>query len=237
MRRAVVCVGTGRYTAGLDRLKALTAQLDPEAQFAGWNTLPDNWPSHDEKPYAFKAYALKTAALGADLLLWCDAAITPVKSLEPLWERIERDGYWMPLNGWTNYEWTADSAYADLFPDMSIAAAREINKMFTQVVATAFGINVKHPIGKIFLEEYYRLANTNAFCGPWTNTNCPEAAKWNQHPSRMGNCGPADVLGHRHDQTAASLIAWRLKMKLDQCPGIFSYPPAKEDTILLAVGA
>jgi hypothetical protein len=237
VRRAVVNVGTGRYQEASNRLGRNLELFDSEAQFCNWSEIPKEWPSHKEKPYAFKAYALWSAALTADLLLWCDSAIVPIRSLTPLWKRIEEDGYWIPKNGWTNYEWTADSAYADLFPERSIEEAREVNKTFPQIVATAFGFNLQHPIGKVFLDEYFRLAKTNAFCGPWTNTNYEHAEDWKQDKGRMGPCGPSDVIGHRHDQTAASVIAWRLGMKLEQCPGVFAYPPGDENTILLAVGA
>ena len=47
-------------------------------------------------------------------LLWCDACIVPVRPLEPLWEKIERDGYWFCANGWSNYEWTAALAYWEM---------------------------------------------------------------------------------------------------------------------------
>ncbi len=235
MRRAVVSVGTGRYRDGLNRLHKSVEEFDPEASFCGWNELPANWPTHEEKPYAMKAYALETAEMGAELLLWCDAAVIVVKPMDSLWKKIETEGAWIPLNGWTNYSWCADSAYADLFPGVPIEEAREINKQFPQVVATTFGVNVRHPIGYSFLREYIRLAKTNAFCGPWSNTNNPNAPQY--HPSMMGPCGPPDVLGHRHDQTAASLIAWRLGMKLEQCPGFFGYFPAAESVVLCAVGA
>lgn len=104
-------------------------------------------------------------------------------------------------------------------------------------MATTFGLNLRHPLGDAFLEEYVRLAKTNAFCGPWTNTNNPEWEKWRQDPSRMGPCGPPDVLGHRHDQTAASMLVWKLGMKPEQCPGFFGYHPPAESVVLCAVGA
>ncbi len=228
-------VGTGRYADASIRLGASVYKHDPDALFCTWNELPSNWPTHEEKQYAFKAYALETAAQGSELLLWADSAIVVVRQMGELWKRIESDGYWMPLNGWSNYEWCADSAYADLFPGVPIEEARAISKAFPQVVATAFGVNTQHPIGKEFLSEYIRLAKTNAFCGPWSNTNNPNAPQY--HPSMMGPCGPPDVLGHRHDQTAASLIAWRLGMKLEQCPGFFGYKPPAESVVLCAVGA
>jgi hypothetical protein len=218
-------------------------------EFAHWNGLPGEWPSHQDKPYAFKAYALKDVVdhYYHDLLLWADSSILPIRSLEPLWERIERDGYWFSRNGWNNYEWTADSAYPDLFPSegwgrtdliealQPLPHARTLNRTIPHVVATTFGINVRHPKGRAFLDEYYRLASeTRAFCGPWINSNQPGIIA---NPPHCSPCGPAGVRGHRHDQTAASVIAWRLGFELTDPPNIFAYKGGETaDTILVADG-
>lgn len=233
--RCVVNVGTGRYRGGSERLRDKILEFGG-SDFVSWtDPLPEEWPTHQQKPYAFKAWALQEAAKEHDQLLWIDSAVIPIRSLEPLWEKIENEGAWIPLNGWTNAQWCADSAYMDLFPGVPIEQAREINKSVPHAVATAFGMNLNSEAGRKLLEEYYRLANTDAFCGPWSNTNCPE--HWPQHPDRVGPCGPSDVLGHRHDQSALSVIAWRLGIKLSQCPWGFAYPPPSEETILLTVGA
>ncbi len=255
MTRAIVCVATTpHYQKGLRRLLHHASLQRQSVAF--WNSQGE-WPKHQDRPYAFKAYALKVMqAQYADLLLWCDASILPIRSLEPLWERIEREGYWIARNGWNNYQWTADSAYLDLFeheivsgqvsPGNTLRKLQNVNRIIPHVVATSFGLNVKHPIGKAFLDEYYRLASeTKAFCGPWTNAYSGLGTSWDG--VRVAPCGPADVLGHRHDQTAASVIAWRLGMKLTDCPEVFAYSKRRPDgtlhledqderTILLADG-
>ncbi len=266
MNRAVANVASDSWTVGQDRL--CTKLMEMREPFLIWkNRLPDGCPPHRDRgvlagtpescvPYAFKAYALKSAAdAGYDLLLWTDACILPVKPLDELWERIERDGYWMSRQGYTNYQWTADSAYPDLFSRMygdedrawpsNLEALRAINRTIPHVVATSFGLNVKHPKGKEFLNQYYRLASeTRAFCGPWQNAASERVAGRNTDRA-AAYCGPEDVLGHRHDQTAASVIAWRLGFELTDPPNIFSYPPEDADgnrlplderTILLADG-
>lgn len=237
MIRAIVNVATTpQYSRGQARLLDSIRKNSPGVGFdwRGWTDLPStSCPPHDLVPYAFKAYALRIAAnYGGETLLWCDSSIVCLRDLTPLFERIEREGYWIARNGWTNYEWTADSAYPDLFPDETLDVSRVINKQIPHVVATAFGVSTRHPTGKAILDEYYRLANTKAFCGPWRN------AEWTGPTSlRRGICGPADVLGHRHDQTALSVIAWRLGCQLTNCPEIFAYyDKANESTILAAKG-
>lgn len=232
--RAIVSAGSGRYVKGLDRLTEWCSANDVE-YFAWRNHWPSGSPTHQDVPYAFKAYALREAiAAGAKTLLWADACILPIRPLKPLWERIERDGYCISNQAgpghkmaWSNYEWTADSAYPDLFPEMtSLGAARVINATIPHVVATTFGISMEHPTGRAIFEEYFRLANeTKAFCGPWVNAS-------------FAPCGPDDVRGHRHDQTALSVIAWRLGCQLAPMREVFAYRGDETtDTILMADGS
>lgn len=223
MTRCIVNVSTGeRYRPCQRRMARALAEFEPDTPKEFWDEIPIGWPSHEENHYAFKAYALQHAST-YDLILWLDASIVPVASLDPLWRKIEEQGYWIARNGWNNYEWTADSAYPDLFPGMKIEQAREVNKRIPHLVGAAFGLNTRTDTGQKFLRDYLHLANSGAFNGPWKNT-----------PDKP--CAPSDVFGHRHDQTCASVIAWRLGMKLTDCPEIFSYT-RHEKAILLAVGA
>jgi len=205
MRRAIVCVATGeRYGRGLDRLITTLDKMDPHSIRCFSRAIPNGWPAHEEKPYAFKAFALWEERT-ADLLLWCDASMIAIRPLQSLWDRIQREGFWMDVNtAWSNYEWTADSAYADLFPELRLEEARKVSRTIPHGQSSAFGMNLASPVGATFLREFYRLASeTNAFCGPRTNVN--------------GNCGPPDVIGHRQDQTVATVLAWRLGIKLSGC--------------------
>lgn len=251
MKRVIVSVSTGRYSVGALRLAAeFSRGTMHEGDVMEWsmNKLPEGSPAHERKPYAFKAFALAQALQkhGPDcLLLWCDACILPIRDMTPLWERIERDGYWMSRNGYSNYEWTADSAYPDLFNwsvgSNTLEQQRKVNRDIEHVVATSFGLNMAHPKGQAFLTEYLRLArDTQAFCGPWMNSNysVDGGPTGIVNPPRLAPCGPPDVRGHRHDQTAASVIAWRLGFELTSAPNIFAYKGREsENTILIADGA
>src|SRR5690348_2799992 len=164
-KRRVVTVGTGHYAPGVARLaNALGVLGEPLRSWT--NILPYGSPTHTERPYAFKAYALRIAAdEGAEMVLWCDSSVVPIRPLGRLWERIEADGYWIGRNGWNNSEWTADAAYPDLFPedfapgisyDDGFEKARAANAKIPHVIATAFGLDLRRFVGRGILADYYR---------------------------------------------------------------------------------
>lgn len=221
MRRVAVNVSTGTT------YRALQGRLNQKLQEYGnceiklWSDpLPKSWTPHKEVPYAFKKHAIYASMGDSNLILWLDSAILPLRSLEPLWKQIEDVGYFVPANGnMMNYEWTAESAYNDLFPTVSREAAIGLNRSIPHCSSAAFGFNLDTWIGREALDEFAHFANGRAFCGPWANSNGPDKDRYQEDYLKKlyttAPCGPPDVRGHRHDQTALSVIAWRLSMKLD----------------------
>jgi hypothetical protein len=257
-KRVVVNVATGQYVKGQDRLKAILGAMNVDRLFFT-GTLPEGCPKHADVPYAFKAFAMSQAAdLGYETILWADACIYLLSSLDALFEKIEAEGAWISANGYTNAEWTADSAYPDLFREEylqhQLSGRRDVdrdaefvekmrprNTLIPHVVATAFGVSINHRVGNAILTEYERLAKeTKAFCGPWINANHPDACGIGAD-GRTAICGPSDVRGHRHDQSALSVLAHKHGVKLTLPPDIFAYGTAAgahdPRTVLLADGS
>jgi len=216
--RCVFSVATKQFIKGQDRLANVLDTMGERRQF--WRDhLPLGSPSHQSHPYAFKAWAL-TAAYNLrsrpTTLLWCDSCILPIRSLGPVWDKIERDGYFFIRNGFENSQWTTHTAYRPLFPELpwdsdpskAMAQAKEMNQGIQHVVGGCFGVSLDHKIGREFLSEFDRLSQTGAFIGPWT-----------------GGVG----VQHRHDQTCSSVIAWRLGMKLTDAPELFAYAKYRDD--------
>lgn len=232
MSRVVVTVATGRYAMGGLRLSGKLAKLHERHLL--WNKEPIGSPPHSKVPYAFKARALELAAEESSTLLWADACIYPVQNLTRIWSHAETHGAWIAMNGWRNIEWTADSAY----PDLQITRAE--NEGIPHVVATAFALSLAHPVGREIFGQYVHLGlKTRAFIGPWTNG--PNEGPTLGHVARTAPCGPPGVLGHRHDQTALSVLAWRAGVRLTHCPDFFAYgkvgDPVDPSTILIADGS
>jgi hypothetical protein len=229
MTRAIVNVATGRYLVGQERLRAA---VSGGAEFICWtDAMPPGSPAHQDVPYAFKAFALDVARQrGFRYVLWADSSIKVLRPLEPLWDLIEAQGYWISKNySWNNGEWTWPTAYGDL------GIAPEDNWRIPQVIATSFGLDLQHPKGLGFFEEYLRLAKTRAFCGPWFNRRHPDYAHHNFAEYPSGDCENTQIRGHRHDQTAASLIAHRLGMTLTDPPKWIEYPPKETAETILSV--
>jgi hypothetical protein len=247
-KRAVVSVSTTPYFArGQQRLQAGLDQFGA-CEFLYLTKLPADSPTHEAVPFGFKYHALYPWRDKFDALIWADCSILPVRSFEPLWQHIEQYGAAIVNGGWSNYEWTADSAYKDLFAAERDAGAwdrrmesdeycmRSLNREIKHVVGGFFGLSMKHPVGRAILEEMYRLAQTRAFCGPIANLNhkdCPT--------SHATVCGPPDVRGHRHDQTALSVVAWRHGVQLVDPPTFLVYGKPEmatdERTVVVADGS
>ena len=216
--RAVVTVGTGKYQDNLARLLTFPV-ITCQAVF-DWSTYPRFWPPHSEIPYAFKYFALQYAIDNrADVLLWLDSSIVPIQSLEPIWEHIEREGYWIPRNApqWTTGDWCSDAA----LPLLGIT--REESFGIPHAAATAFGFDIKKLVARKFFLAFLDAMASGSFKGPWTNYNHEASNDYR-------------VFGHRHDQTAISVIAHKLRMTLTPQPKFFSDSLGEtEETILTVV--
>lgn len=197
--RCIVNSCARSHIPGQDRLIAEFRRQDPNVAFMTWAEpmLPLGSPTHQEMPYAFKAWALKAAAAQHSVLLWLDACMVPgPRLLEDLWQKIEKEGIWFAQNGWKNSEWTCEAAYPLL------GVTHEENDQIEHVVAGCFGLDMRSAIGQAFLSEYLRLAQNGSFRGP-----------------SYGDKGTV----HRQDQTAASVICHRLGVQLSAPPDWFTY--------------
>lgn len=211
MNRAILNVATGRFAPIQARLESSLSRCDHRSGHLFWRDgLPMGSPTHADVPFGFKAFAIERAIeCGFSRVLWLDAPVIALRPLEPLWELIETQGYWFSANPtydnpagplWNCGQWTCDDALAPL------GITREEAFDIPQVIGGAFGLNLKHPAGAALFAEYLRLAQDGAaFRGPIAN-------------SRGEASSDPRVLGHRHDQTVASVIAHRLGVKLTRPP-------------------
>ena len=206
-----LAVGEPRFQRGVERLGETLRRVGFDGRFEAWRTLPPCSPAHLEVPFAFKPYCLDAArADGAERVLWLDSSCVAVRPLDRLFSKIARDGYllfrnWRFIAG----EWAGDAALE------RFAVTRDEAMGIPEVNACALGVDFRHPTGVAFFERWLHEARrATAFRGtdePIADEDDYEAIKFNR---RQRVSADPQVRGHRHDQTVAGLVAYRLGMRL-----------------------
>lgn len=151
-------------------------------------------PGHQDCPYGFKPYALRHAAMcGYTNVLWCDASVWAVKNIQPMFDYIDQHGWLFFVNTSTGI-FTSDACLEQF------EVTRDQAMDITMLMGICMGFNLTHPKTQEFLKRWlFHADNGISFPGSWTNDQ--------QQVSKDPRCK-----GHRHDQSAASLIAWQLEM-------------------------
>jgi len=186
-------------------------------------------PTHQEAPYAFKAFAFRWARdNGYDLALWADASVWAIKPIQPMFDHIAQHGWMLFYNTITGL-WTSDACLAGF--GLSRNQAMEI----PMIMATCMGFDLHNQKAQDFLDEYLeKSVDGFSLRGSWTNAN------------QEVSTDPR-VLGHRHDQSVASIVAWKLGIKdlLIAHESFFAYaatpwpnhePPKNASVCMLAQG-
>ncbi len=207
MKPCVVDVAIGgNYPAGQDRLVGSLAKVGYlGARLMYRDALPPGSPAHAENPYAFKWYALREAErAGNDLLIWVDASVWFTHDLTPLMTRVEKDGYYFQPAGFNVGQWCTD----DALPKLGVG--REEAFGISMVAATYFGLSTKWTGYQQLMSWMFDRISNGAFRGPWTNAD----HKASNDPR---------VLGHRHDQTALSVIIKKMGLEMNYASPLFVY--------------
>lgn len=152
-------------------------------------------PSHEAAPYAFKPAAFnRVATEGYDVILWCDSAVWANRSIAPVIERIEKEGHILFEGGWNCAQWTNDTCLKNM------GVSRDEAEKMPQISASCMGFDLRHPKAVEFLRRWtaYSL-DGQSFRGRWNNHEKTESAD-------------PRCLGHRHDQTVASILSAQMGM-------------------------
>lgn len=184
------------------------------------NQYPKGSPTHGQVQYAFKTFALKEAERqGHDVLMWCDAAMYPMRNVAPMFEHIEREGYLLFENvGHPLGVWTSDRCLDAM--GMSRAEAHTTR----QIMGCCVGIDLRTDVGRAMLDQWHVRA-----CDGGVTFNGPH----------YGICADDEtVKGHRHDQSVLSILAARMGLSMVRMPNLLSYGEtnASEQTCMVSEG-
>ena len=187
----IINVGLGYwYPQGTDRLVDSLGDVGYEGGILTWrDTLPEGSPTHEENPYAMKIFAFKAAMeKGNSRILWLDSSVWALKKPDDHFKRIEEDGYYFFHSGFNCAQWTNDNCLN------YFGITREEAEEIPMLAGGILGLNMDHEIARTFFILWERAMLAGAFKGVWQTTETEHA--------------------HRHDQSCASIIAYRLGMKI-----------------------
>lgn len=208
MKQTVVSFadGAGNYLKAMARLEHSLKQTGFDGEFKGINDYGHiGARHHKEVPYQFKALAIKKAMEeGAELLLWCDSVVYATKSIQPIFDHIEKHGYLFFDNiGFSIGDYTSDACLSQH------GMTREESFNSRMLMGCMMGFNLRDSKAQEFLDRYIKASQDGvSFMGSWTNNNLEVSTDMR-------------CKGTRHDQSAASIIVKKMGLTLTNAQETF----------------
>lgn len=205
MRKAIVNLSTLRYAKAQYRLsESLKNRTDAEVLLYQSERQVGS-PMHHINPYAFKIYAIEEALRqGYTQILWLDSSCYAIKEIQPVFDIIDQEGYFMEWSGHWAHHWSNDKSLE--YFEVTRDEAMDI-PLFS---AGFLGLDFTNDRTKTFFSLWKEAMLAGIFKGEWTNNNKTE--------SQDVRC-----LGHRHDLTCGGIIAHQLGMKHHKGDNLFQY--------------
>lgn len=199
-----------------------------------------------ESGYDYTAYCQKPFALldvlrsGADVGILVDVAFYPIAPISPLVDHVRQNGYYFCRNGNLVGHWASDRCLDRM------GMTREDALTVEEISSYCVGLNFRDGRCIELLQRWCGFAADRlSFPGPHTNVAFRDPAKLdNGEDLRVEGRNPglasvdSRVRGHRHDQTALSILAHRMGMRELTNRPIFTAYLGSEDgrTVLVNQG-
>ena len=197
MKHCIVNFSDYKFKAGQDRLRESLIQQGYQGDVILFNDFNQVGSKvHLEVPYQFKVYAIqKVREMGYDIVLYCDASLYAIREVMPVINHIIEKGYLMEYCGFSAGQFSTDLCLNDFNLTRNEAMSIPLHS------AGFTGLNFQNELATKFFDKWFQSAKEEiTFKGDWNNNS--------KQCSQDERC-----LGHRHDQTTASIIAHQLEME------------------------
>lgn len=215
-----------RTTAEIeDRRITLQAYINVLPKGAPRDVVRDGW---DYTGYCAKPFALREALRDSDIAILLDAAFYQIRDIQPLINHIIEHGYYLCDNGAVVGEWASDECLRQM------GCGREAAMSIVEASSYCVGL-YNDERGRNLAARWCEPAPGRGpeFVFPGPHTNHGRAGR------NQGFVSDDDrVKGHRHDQSALSIIAHRMGMHtLVPRPRFTAYALSEtEETVLVNQG-
>lgn len=153
----------GNYLKGLKRLEESLKKYDNNTFYGLVGEGLVGSPYHLDNPYAFKVYSWKCVmAQGFKKILWLDASVVAVDNLQPIWDKIDQDGYIMQYAGHLVGNWCNERTlkYFGITREEALQMPMYGNAGF-------LGLDLDNPIAKEFFDLWEKSMLDGQFIGSW----------------------------------------------------------------------
>jgi hypothetical protein len=213
-KKCVISLGVGKpvFKLTLQRLGESLKRVGFDGDYLYWDeSLPSGCPDQFEAPFAFKGYCFnKAKELGYEQVLWIDAPCVAIRNLAPVFRSIEQHGYIFFNNNYGQMmgQWSSDDALA------MNKISREEALAMPEIPCSVLGLNLRSDLASSFLEGWHQIMADGI-----TARGITEKIKtWDEYQDIFWNRNSRiskdpRVGGHRCDQVAAGIVAYKLGMK------------------------
>lgn len=189
-----------------------------------YSDYPDGCPIQKDRQYAFKIYAIDAAIkAGFRYVTWIDSSLAPIAKIDPLWDVIMRDGWYVPpqFNGitsgksWRRWESDTQATLAEWCSDSALKVfgiSRSDAKTIPLVMTGLLGLDMANPLGRRIWQSHRALYDAGVFDGPHNNWSGMSIRSVDRKLSGHVSYD-SSVLGHRHDETSMSFILHSLGLR------------------------
>ena len=196
MKHCIVNFSDYHYKNGQDRLYKSLKDFNYNGDVIIFNSFEQvGSKSHYEVPYQFKVFSIEKARqMGYDVVLYCDASLYAIKDVMPVIYHIIEKGHLMEFCGFSAGQFSTDSC----LNEFNLSRDDAMNIPLHSAGFT--GLNFQNSTTSEFFNTWFKYAQGEVtFKGDWNNNQkqCSEDER---------------CLGHRHDQTTASIIAHQIGM-------------------------
>ncbi len=213
-KRCIITFGNkGWYVKGVDRLIISCEKYGVEC--LGWKNYPPGSPTHEHIPYGFKIFAfLDAIKRGYTSILWCDSSGWLTDNPSPIFDLIDKDGYFILKNtGQYNNWWCSDKQLA-AFGYTRIQARTQQHAIGGLI---GFNFEQENPV----FNEWAEMITL--FKGNWSNDDHTESIS-------------DECRGCRHDQSVISLICAKRNLIMQNKEGFVTFEPDTTPAIVAMQG-
>ena len=170
--RCIICYSSFnyKYPEGIKRIDKFLKRIGYKGHFiakiGGWPNIQGGDLVFAHIPYAFKlCFFEEVKNLGYKNVLWIDSSIIPLKSLEPVFEKIEKVGYFGYLSSHKVVDYSNEEALATFGLDMKKA------EDILTIEGSVIGLNLKTEVGNLLLNEWRKSALNGGFYSARSDQN------------------------------------------------------------------